>query len=463
MTAAPRARRSRLLVPMIVASQFAQPFMINGVTVALPAIDADLAAGATSLGLIEALFLAGSAAILLPAGRLADASDKATLFKLGLFAFGLSTLLVGMVSSVPLILLLRVLQGAMAATVAVTGPALLADNVPPERRGRVYGAMAGSIYAGMTLGPVVAGFLIDALGWRAVFFVCGAGLIAGGGVAHRVLPSAWRRPAPGSVHLPSAFLVSAAMLLFVFGTASLRAGALGYAMLAAGVAFAVLFVRQQGRVAPPMLDIAMVMRNTALRNALLVQTVLYTNAISTTFLLSIYMQVTLGKPAQLSGQILAVGAILMAVIAPLAGALADRTRPSVIATIGVALAGAGSFLATVLNSDSSLFLVAAALAVQGVGFALFSAPNMAIIMNSVPAGRVSIASALSGTSRQLGMLAGMVLAAALISFYLGDEPANREPLRFLKPMVIAFWCLTALTTVGLAVGLVGSKGRKESP
>lgn len=448
---------------MIVASQFAQPFMITGVTVALPGIGAELSAGATSLGLIESLFLAGSCAILLPAGRLADASDKATLFKLGLFAFGLSTLLVGMVSSIPLILLLRFLQGAMAATVAVTGPALLADHVPPERRGRVYGAMLGSIYAGMTLGPVVAGFLIDTLGWRSVFFVCSAGLIAASSVAHQVLPSTWRRPAPGSVHLPSALLASAAMLLLVFGTASLRAGPLGYTLLAAGVVLAALFVRLQRRVAQPLLDVGMVMRNIVLRNALLVQTVLYTNAVSTAFLLSIYMQVTLGKPAQLSGQILAVGAILMAVIAPLAGALADRTRPFVIAMLGVALVGAGSLLATPLDTGSSLLLVTAALAVQGVGFALFSSPNMAIIMNSVPAERASIASALSGASRQLGMLSGMVLAAALISLYLADEPVDREPLRFLEPMSATFWVLVVLTAAGLVVGLVGGGGRKESP
>lgn len=456
---APAARHSRLLVPTILVSQFAQPYMITGTTVALPGIGTELLAGATSLGLIESLFLAGSGAALLPAGRLADASDKATLFKLGMFAFGLSTVLVGMVSSVPLILLLRILQGAMAAIVAVTGPAILADIVPRERRGRVYGAMAGAIYAGMTLGPIVAGFLVDALGWRAVFFVCGAGLIATGALALRVLPSAWRRPAPGSVHPPSALLASAAMLLFVLGTASLRAGTLGYAMLGAGVLLAALFVRLQLRVARPLLDIDMLMRNSALRNALLVQTILYTNAVSTAFLLSIYMQVTLGEPARLSGQVLAVGAVLMAVIAPLAGALADRTRPHLMAMIGVALAGAGSLMATPLDAGSSLLLVAAALAVQGIGFALFSSPNMAIIMNSVPAERASIASALSGASRQIGMLIGMVLAAALISVYLGDAPVDREPLRFLEPMIITFWVLTVLTAAGLVIGVAGGRGR----
>src|SRR2546428_675148 len=72
-SAAGQAMRRPLLVPLIAVSQFAPPFMVSGVAVALPALGADLGAGATSLGLVESLFLAGSVAFLLPAGRLADA------------------------------------------------------------------------------------------------------------------------------------------------------------------------------------------------------------------------------------------------------------------------------------------------------------------------------------------------------------------------------------------------------
>src|SRR5206468_10612800 len=98
--AAPLTKNNHpLLVPAIAASQFAPPFMISGVAVALPAMGADLAAGAIALSLVETLFLAAAVALLLPAGRLADATDKATLYKLGMVTFALSSLLVGLVSS----------------------------------------------------------------------------------------------------------------------------------------------------------------------------------------------------------------------------------------------------------------------------------------------------------------------------------------------------------------------------
>src|SRR3954468_806436 len=120
-----------LLVPAIAASQFAPPFMISGVAVALPALGADLGAGAIALSLVETLFLAAAVALLLPAGRLGDAADKATLYKLGMAAFALSSGAIGLVSSVPAILALRLVQGACSAAVQAAGPALIADAVPP--------------------------------------------------------------------------------------------------------------------------------------------------------------------------------------------------------------------------------------------------------------------------------------------------------------------------------------------
>lgn len=458
-SASPAAQHP-LLLPTIIGSQFIQPFMASGIAVALPAIGTDTGAGSTSLGLVATLFLAGSVSALLPAGRLADASDRATLYKFGLLACGLSSLLLALLSSVPLILLVRFLQGTLAALITVTGPALLTDIVAPERRGRAYGAMLASVYCGLTLGPAVAGLLVDALGWRSVFFAGGGALLVFAILAHQVLPSRWRSAAPGAVHLPSALLLAAVMLLLVLGSGNLRAGPASYAMLGAGAVLGVTFLQLQRHLAQPLLDVELLLRNRVLRSALVMQALLYTSAISVAFLLGIYMQVTLGKSALLSGQVLALGSLLMAVVAPLAGALSDRYRPAPIALGGMALVGVTALASTSFDAASSLAVVSAVLALQGIGFALFSSPNMAIIMNSVPRAQASTASALAAKSRSFGMLAGMAIAAAMISLHLGNEPVEREPLRFIAPMQAAFWVLTCLAAIALALGL--ATGRRPA-
>src|ERR1044072_9851156 len=108
------SRAHPLLVPAIAASQFAPPFMISGVAVALPALGADLGAGATALSLVETLFLAASVALLLPAGRLGDAADKVALFKLGMIAFAIASLLTGLCTSIGALLAPPFIQGARA-------------------------------------------------------------------------------------------------------------------------------------------------------------------------------------------------------------------------------------------------------------------------------------------------------------------------------------------------------------
>ena len=444
---------SRWLVPAIAASQFAPPFMISGVAVALPALGADLGAGATALSLVETLFLAASVAALLPFGRLGDAGDKALLYKLGLAAFAATSLLIGLVSSTGAVLALRFVQGLASAAIQAGGPALIADAVPPERRGRAFGAMIGAVYAGLTLGPVCAGFLADLWGWRAVFLAGGVLVLLLLVPLHFLLKRTNQGFSPGSIHFPSTALVFAAMLALVGGAATLREGALGYAGVALGLALLAGFVFLQPRVAQPLLNIAVLAQNRVLRNALAVQWLLYCNAFGTVFLLSLHMQSLLGRSATAAGQVIAVGSLLMAVIAPFAGALADRVRPARLAALGIAIALVSALMGARLDAGSQLLAVGLLLAVQGAGFAFFSSPNMATIMNAVPRERTGIASALSATARGLGMVSGMLIVAALVSVNLGHDPVGADPARFVATLQASFWILVGTTAAALALAL----------
>jgi MFS family permease len=442
-----------LLVPAIAASQFAPPFMISGVAVALPALGGDLGAGATALSLVETLFLAASVALLLPAGRLGDAADKVALFKAGMIAFAVTSILTGLTSSLGVLLALRFLQGAASAAVQASGTAIIADAVPPERRGKAFGITIGAIYAGLTLGPICDGYLVGQRSWRAVFLVGGAAVLLLLVPTHLMLSASWRRPAPRAVHWPSALLVIAGMLALVGGAATLREGAAGWGAIALGLALLAAFIVLQPRLEAPLLNTALLVKNRVLALALLVQCLLYCNAFGTVFLLSLYLQSVLGYSSHVAGEVLALGTLLMAAIAPATGALADRTRPALIASAGVGIVLAAATLATFLREGSSIVVVGLVLAIQGVGFAFFSSPNIAMVMNAVPRERSSLAAALSATARSLGMVIGMLAVGALVSVNIGHQPVGADPARYIATMHTAFWVLAALTATALAVSL----------
>lgn len=450
----------RLLVPAIVLSQLGPPFMFSGVAVALPRMGTELGAGATALGLVETIFLAGSLAFLLPVGRLADATDKNTLYLGGLLTFSASSIAIASLSWMPAILALRFVQGIASAITAATGPAILADIVPPEKRGRAFGSSIGAIYAGLTLGPIAAGFLVERWGWRAVFFGGAAVIFAGTLVVMRLLPRRWRAPEGLGGLVPSAATILVAVSALVAGTALVRYGALGYAFTAAGVVMAIVFVVRERRLARPLLDVRALVANPALRNALLVQLLLYVNAFCSIFMLSLYLQNVLHESPEVAGRTIAIGSVLMAVFAPFSGALADRIRPGLLSTLGVSTVLVSSGLATTLAPTSSLAFVTTVIAVQGAGFALFSSPNMTIIMSSVGPAQVGLASALGAKARSLGMMLGMLLTATLISLALGNTPVAESPERFVPVMRTAFTVLAGATAIALAVSLLTRLGKR---
>jgi len=454
----PDSSKNRLLARTIIASQFAPPFMFSGVAVALPAMGEKLNAGGTSLSLVETLFLAGSLSFLLPAGRLADAGDKRTLYKIGILGFALMSLLIGSLSSITAILGLRFVQGIFSAIFAATGGALLVDYVPPERRGRAFGASLGSIYAGLTLGPIVAGWLVEYFSWRGVFFFGAALLLASFGLAAAMMPS--KRDVPLRVlHKPSMSLLMSAALLLVIGAAQVQHGGMGYAMLAGGLVLGVAFVRVQKLLKQPLVNVNAVMSNRLLRNALLVQMMVYFQALSSTFLLTFYLQISRGMRADEAGQMLAIGSVIMALFAPFSGRMADSVRPTLLATLGVASVWITGLMALWLNDASSFWWIGAMLVFQGIGFALFSSPNMTVIMNSVPADKTSMASALAAKARSLGAMGGMLIVSILISIEIGADKVEDHPEAMIDIVTTAFGVLVVTTGMALVVSLRGERGR----
>jgi len=201
----------------------------------------------------------------------------------------------------PAILALRFVQGVASAAVQAAGPAIIADAVPPSAAESLWH------HHRLDLRRPDARADLRRLPRRPVGLA--RGVPRGGALVlvllapiHFMLTASWRRPPRGAVHLPSTLLAVAAMLALVGGAATLREGAIGYAAMALGLALLAAFVFWQRRVAQPLLNVELLMKNIVLRSALLVQWLLYCNAFGTVFLLSLYMQSVLGHSANTSGE-----------------------------------------------------------------------------------------------------------------------------------------------------------------
>ena len=442
-------------------SQMASMFMFSAVGVTLPAISRELHAGGVALGLIEAVYLGASSAVLLPLGKLADLTDRRTIFKIGLALFTLTTLLLGLTHHTPSFIALRLLQGLAAAMMIAVNMAILTEVIPRNALGRALGLSVGAVYVGLSTGPFIGGILTTHLGWRSVYYFGALFTTLAWLLAFRNLPSQGRLKLV-RIDIWGSVCIVGAIALLIAGSSLHGDGSAGYGMMLAGLALFALFIQVERRVADPLIALSMVTDNPVFARAVLAQLINYTATFAITFLFSLYLQSVKGMSPQKAGFILMTAPVTMALLSPFFGRLSDRVPPQKIAFTGMlfcffALCGAGF-----ISERSSVWQVCAVLLCQGTGIAMFSSPNMNIMMNCVQKSQYGIAAALTANLRTLGMVFSMIIVITFISIFIGHTtigPANVS--RYLSAMHFSIMTFVSLSAFGLLSSL--HFARKAAP
>lgn len=436
------------LVYVIALTQFAMPFMFSGVGITLPLMGVELHASAVALGLVETGYLGAAAAFLLPVGRLADATDKKMLFKIGLLGYGLLTLSIGFASHPSIVIALRVIQGIFGAMVMATGMALITEVVAKENLGKAMGLSIGAIYAGLAAGPFIGGVITSSLGWRWVYYLTALVLLLSFLLTHSLMKSQWKRPQIAFDWLGS-LVVIGIIICLISGSAILDETLWGGVLLIIGLVNIPLFFWLEKKVKQPLLRFDRLRANSILSHALLTQLLMYSGSFGMTFLYSLYLQEVKALSAQQAGQILVIGPILMALTAPLFGRLADRIPPTNITLAGMLSASTSLIMATQVGVDTSLMYICTTMILQGLGFAMFSSPNMALIMSSVSPEHYSMASALASKTRYLGMVISMIIITLLMSTLIGAGTIRGSLGSYLAVMQFAFATFSVLSLIGV--------------
>ena len=161
----------KIVLLIVVATSFMTPVMGSALNIAIPSIGREFSASATMLSWIATGYILATASCLLPAGRFADIRGRSRIYTAGILLFSAATLLCGLVSSIEMLIFMRVIQGIGASFIFSTGIAILASVYPPERRGRALGYATASTYVGLSAGPVLGGLISFHLGWRLIFYL----------------------------------------------------------------------------------------------------------------------------------------------------------------------------------------------------------------------------------------------------------------------------------------------------
>lgn len=448
-------KQSALLVAAV--ASFLMPFMGSSVNLALPSIAEDFALNAVVLSWVATSYLLAAAVFLVPFGRVADIRGRKKVFVYGVAVYTIGSLLCGLSVSAAMLLASRVLQGIGGAMMFGTSLAIVTSVFPPHERGRALGITVAAVYTGLSLGPFAGGFFTQYLGWRSVFlFNVPLGVLLVAVVLWR-LRAEWAEARGERFDLVGALVYGGAVVAIMYGFSLLPAW-WGFAAVAAGVLGILAFVKWEARVRSPVLNMTLFRRNIVFAMSNLAALINYSATFAVTFLLSLYLQYVKGFNPQYAGLILVAQPVVMALCSPLAGRLSDRVEPRLVASAGMTLTTAGLLFFAFLGEASSLAYIIPGLAVLGLGFALFSSPNMNAVMGSVEKSFYGVAAATVSTMRLIGQMLSMGIAMLLFAVVIGRVEITFEYYpQFLTSVRIAFAVFSGLCFGGIFASL--ARGR----
>ena len=378
---------------------------------ALPAIADQLqATPAASVWIINAYQLA-MVATLLPFAALGETIGYRRVCIAGLALFTVASLACALAWSLPSLVIARLLQGIGASAMMAVNTAMLRAIYPLRLQGRGFGANALVVAVGFAVGPTAASLILSVAPWPWLFAInVPLGVIAVV-LGRRVLP-ATKRASHQVDALTAIYNVGAfGLLILTLGDAAHQAGmaTLLPEILGAALCFALLLHRQASHAAP-MLPVDLLRRPMF---ALAVLTALCTfSAQSLAFVaLPFYFETTLGRSPIETGFLMTPWAVLVGVMAPIAGRLSDRYSPGVLGGIGLAALSAGLVTLLSIPSAPSAWDISWRMALCGIGFGFFQAPNLKAFMVSAPPSRAGGASGMVATSRLTGQATGAALVA----------------------------------------------------
>lgn len=395
--------------------------------VALPAIRASYEAGAAEVQWVVNAYLLPLSALLLLGGALGDHFGRRRLLVGGTALFAIASLVCALAPSLEVLLAARGAQGIGAALLLPNSLALLNAAYEGEKRGRAVGIWAAAGAAAAAVAPLIGGWLVDNVGWPAIFYInlplaAGAIALALGFVAESGDPGAGRTDYAGAF-LATAGLGGATYGLTLWSSSgrftptAILSIIIGLALLAG-----FLWVERERR------DKAMMplsLFKDRCFTGLNLMTLLLYGAFGAVMLLVPYVLIEAGgySPVQ-AGLAMLPLPILLTLGSPLMGQLAERIGPQWPLTIGPLVVAAGMVLGVRIEAEAAYWAtVFPAISIMALGMAIAVAPLTSSVLGSVEQEHVAMASGFNSAVARTGGL----VATALLGVVLAHEGAELIP------------------------------------
>lgn len=351
---------------------------------ALPAMAAQFNASPAASVWIVNIYQLAMVATLLPLAALGEIVGYRRVWFVGAVLFTVTSLACALSPNLDILVFSRLLQGLGASAVMSVNGALLRVIFPTQLLGRGFGTNALVAAIGFALGPAVASIILAIASWPWLFAInVPFGMVALM-LGQRTLPSVAPRKGRFDFFAALCNVGAFGFLILALGNATHRASASEtLAELAAGVLLLLMLLRRESGAPSPMLPVDLLRRPLFALSSLTSICAFATQGLALVSL-PFYFETVLGRSPAQTGYLITPWAVLVGVMAPIAGRLSDRYPPGMLGGIGLTALAAGMLSLFLMPADASALGIGARMALCGIGFGFFQAPNLKAIMSSAP-------------------------------------------------------------------------------
>jgi EmrB/QacA subfamily drug resistance transporter len=439
------------------------------VNVALPSIQKDLGTSVNQLEWVVNGYTLSFAALLVTGGRLGDIFGRRLVFAIGVAVFAVSSATAGLAQDPTMLIVSRICEGIGGALMMPATLSIVTDAFPPEERGKAIGTWAGISGLALSIGPLAGGFLTEQVTWRAIFYInvpiAAIALFA----AFTVVRESRDETADRRIDYLGVVLLTVALTSLVL--ALIEGNEWGWgsgreiALFVTGAVATALFLVNESRVSAPVVDFTF-FRSRNFVGANTVATIISFAMMGSFFFLAIYLQDLLGYSALETGVRFLPTTVVIVIVAPLAGRVADRIGSRWPMVLGLAITALSLYLFSLMDVSTTYNDLLPAWILLGIGIGMTMSPMSTAAMNAVPVDKAGVASGTLQMFRMMGGTIGVAATGAIFQSKLGDfNPALlaqggvAEASKFTDALGSAMLLGAVVTAVGAVVAALVIRGK----
>ena len=398
----------------------------GSVNVALPTIAEEFDTDLPTIQWVVIIYALTISALLLPMGRLSDLIGRKKVYIIGMVVLGAGAVLSGLSPALEMLFPSRVLQGVGSAMTQGTGMAIITAAFPANEKGRAIGLFMTMVGVGAVLGPAIGGVVVDAFGWRVVFFLT-LPLEVIGIVATWWVMREWSEAQESSGTrfdwLGAALSTGIMVALLLAMTTGNKVGWLSPPIIVAfagSVVMLVSFIWWELHTDAPMLDLRL-FKGKTFTFGISAAFLTFLGSSAVLFMMPFYLQNVLGYSAKTAGFVVVPGALCMAVLGTLSGVLSDRFGRRPFTVGGLASSAVGLFILSRVTEDSTLFMVVPALMLMNAGMGIFYSPNSSSVMSTVGRVKYGVVSGFLNLVRNAANVSSIAVATIIVTTTMASQ------------------------------------------